>query len=294
LEGAVKQKVLLSAAAAMVLLAGQAFAQESPNARLGSIMDSVFGAGNWRLTGGYRTPERENVLRAQGALTVPPGALSRHSVGRPGAPGAYDVVVPGLSPGAAAARLQRAGAPFRKYFPEGAHGTQGAHLHIEPHSTSLGPAGDSPPRMQSVYFVTDPTPAERAVAALHAEAVKDQATAQLRLGEAYAQGRGGPRNLVAAYVWTARAATNLAAGPATKDEAARTLIALTGRMKAGEVASARRFARPGTDGDPQARCGPQGPRSGMILLVSGRRLETSGACDGPGAVAGAGAPAEGR
>jgi hypothetical protein len=142
LEGVVKQKVLLSAVAALALLAGQAFAQESPNARLGSIMDSVFGAGNWRLTGGYRTPERENELRAQGALTVPPGGLSRHSVGRPGAPGAYDIVVPGLSPSAAAARLQRAGAPFRTYFPEGRHGTQGPHLHIEPHSTGLGPAGD--------------------------------------------------------------------------------------------------------------------------------------------------------
>jgi hypothetical protein len=293
-EGAVKQKVLLPAVAAMALLAGDALAQECANARLGSIMNSVFGAGNWRVTGGYRTPERENELRAQGALTVPPGALSRHSMGRPGAPGAYDVVVPGLSPSDAAAKLRQAGAPFRRYSAKGTHGSQGPHLHIEPYSIGLGLPGDSPPRLPSVYFVTDPTPAERAMAALHAEAARDQAAAQLRLGEAYAQGRAGPPDLVAAYVWTALAATNGAAEPATKDEATRALGALARGMRADEVARARGFARPGTDTHPPAHCGPEGPPSGLVLLVSGRRLESSGACSDPGTLTGAGAPAGGR
>lgn len=289
-----KQKVLLSAAAAMALLASGALAQEGTDARLGSIMDSVFGAGNWRVTGGYRTPERENELRAQGALTVPPGVLSRHSMGRPGAPGAYDIVVPGLSPSAAAARLQRAGAPFRRYLPKGTHGTQGPHLHIEPHAIGLGQAGSSPARPQSVYFVNDPTPAERALAALHAEAVSDQAAAQLALGEAYAQGRAAPRDLVAAYVWTALAATNGAAEPVTRDEATQALSALAARMTAEEVARAHRFARPGGDGDASAGCGSGGPPTGMILRVSGRRMQRPGACDGPEAVTSPGAPAEGR
>ncbi|HEY0648962.1 hypothetical protein [Phenylobacterium sp.] len=103
------------------------------DSRLSSVMDGVFGRGAWRMTGGYRTPERENQLRAQGAKTVRPGGTSRHSLGRPGAPGAYDVVVDGMSPAAAAERLRRAGAPFARYQPKGAHGNQGPHLHLEPY-----------------------------------------------------------------------------------------------------------------------------------------------------------------
>jgi hypothetical protein len=118
---------------ALSLLAGAAPAEEMTDARLSSVLDGVFGRGAWRMTGGYRTPERENQLRAQGAMTVRPGGTSRHSLGRPGAPGAYDVVVDGMSPAAAAERLRRAGAPFARYQPKGAHGTQGPHLHLEPY-----------------------------------------------------------------------------------------------------------------------------------------------------------------
>ena len=75
--------------AALSLFAGPALAGEVTHARFAAIMDSVFGQGAWRMTGGYRTPEREDQLRAQGAMTVRPGGLSRHSLGRPGAPGAY-------------------------------------------------------------------------------------------------------------------------------------------------------------------------------------------------------------
>jgi TPR repeat protein len=96
------------------------------------LMDKIFGPGSWRETGGYRTPARENELRAEGAGTVPVGTLSRHSLGSSGAPGAYDVVVANMSTGEAAARLLSSGMKFKQVFPEGMHGDQGPHLHVEP------------------------------------------------------------------------------------------------------------------------------------------------------------------
>jgi len=54
------------AGALLSLLAGPALAQEITEARFSSIMDTVFGRGAWRMTGGYRTPAREDQLRAQG------------------------------------------------------------------------------------------------------------------------------------------------------------------------------------------------------------------------------------
>src|SRR5687767_233881 len=116
-------------------------------------MDNVFGRGAWRMTGGYRTPEREDELRAQGAMTVRPGGLSRHSLGRPGAPGAYDLVVNGMSPSEAASRLRAAGAPFARYQPKGAHGTQGPHLHVEPYgfgaTAGFQMASSAPPKAKA-------------------------------------------------------------------------------------------------------------------------------------------------
>jgi hypothetical protein len=96
-----------------------------------AMMDRVFGPGRWRETSGYRTVAQENALRRAGAGTVPAGRLSRHSLGDPDAPGAYDAVVAGLTPAAAAAKLKRAGAPFARIAAEGAHGREGPHLHIE-------------------------------------------------------------------------------------------------------------------------------------------------------------------
>ena len=105
------------------------------------VMDTVFGPKNWRETGGYRPPARENELRTEGAETVPAGMLSRHSLGTPQAPGAYDVVVARMSTADAAVRLLSSGVRFRRVFPEGAHGSQGPHLHIEP---LLGGSGSPP------------------------------------------------------------------------------------------------------------------------------------------------------
>ncbi len=107
--------------------------------RFAAIMNDVFGAGAWRMTGGYRTPAREDQLRAEGAMTVRPGGISRHSMGHHGAPGAFDLVVNGMNPFTAAQRLREAGAPFARYQLKGAHGTQGPHLHLEPHG--FAPAG---------------------------------------------------------------------------------------------------------------------------------------------------------
>ncbi|MGH7023842.1 MAG: tetratricopeptide repeat protein [Caulobacteraceae bacterium] len=100
-------------------------------------MNHVFGQGRWRETGGFRSRARENQLRAEGALTVAPGDISRHSLGTPDAPGAYDIVVEGLSPEQAALKIRKSGIAFQRLFPEGLHGTQGAHLHVEPFLAQL-------------------------------------------------------------------------------------------------------------------------------------------------------------
>jgi hypothetical protein len=113
---------------------------ESQRERVRSTMDRVFGAGRWRQTSGYRTPAQEDALRREGAGTVRPGRLSHHSLGSPGAPGAYDIVVPGMSSRSAAAKLRSAGPTFTRVFAEAAHGPQGPHLHVEP-----GPALASGP-----------------------------------------------------------------------------------------------------------------------------------------------------
>jgi hypothetical protein len=96
-----------------------------------TTMDKVFGEGRWRQTSGYRTKAQEDELRRQGAGTVPAGHTSRHSIGGPDAPGAYDAVVDHLPLSAAAAKLRSAGGPFSRVLAEGAHGSQGAHLHVE-------------------------------------------------------------------------------------------------------------------------------------------------------------------
>jgi hypothetical protein len=245
-------------------------------AHFSGVMDTVFGAGKWRETGGFRTPARENELRAQGALTVPVGVLSRHSMGQPGAPGAYDLVVEGISPAQAAEKLRRAGAPFR-LLAEGAHGTQGAHLHVEPWSADHKAGGQRPPGVE--WLVKDATPAEQQVIALHARSEQGDADAQLRLGRLYAQGRDAPRDPIAAFVWTALAAANAEADEATRADAAHLLAEFARTMKPQDLAQARRFANPPSDPAAPA-CG--GLRDGGLILVIGpdrpRPAETPASC----------------
>ncbi len=101
-------------------------------ARVHADLDRVFGAGRWRETSGYRSQAREDELRREGAGTVRPGEISHHSMGTPDAPGAYDVVVPGMSNADAAAKLKTESSSFSRVFAEGAHGREGQHLHLEP------------------------------------------------------------------------------------------------------------------------------------------------------------------
>jgi hypothetical protein len=105
---------------------------DAPGERFRSTMDQVFSPGRWRQTSGYRTPAQEDELRRQGAGAVPAGRVSRHSLGGPDAPGAYDVAVRGMSAPNAAAKLRQFDQSFARVVAEAAHGGQGPHLHIEP------------------------------------------------------------------------------------------------------------------------------------------------------------------
>jgi TPR repeat protein len=144
-------------------------------------MNHVFGPGQWRETGGYRSIATENRLRAEGALTVPVGVVSHHSMGTPEAPGAYDIVVKGMSPDQAATKIRRSGVAYRRLFPEGVHGTQGAHLHVEPFLAELREAIW---RVQSPAGGRAPPP----VTAATGNSAKDSAEALSLLRSAAARG----------------------------------------------------------------------------------------------------------
>lgn len=250
---AMRSKAGIGLAVALSWAAGAASAEEFTQARLTSVMNSVFGAGKWRLTGGYRTPERENELRRQGAMTVRPGGTSAHSLGRPGAPGAYDVVVNGMDPWEAAARLRAAGAPFARFMPKGAHGSQGPHLHLEPYGRGQAMPGRGGRSLGSPWLVAERTPAQQALADLHAQASEGDADAQLQLSRAHAVGLAASPDRIAAYVWAVRAAANPFASPETKAGAANAQIQLAKKMKPEDVAYARRFtdaAVPAREGEP--------------------------------------------
>lgn len=248
----------------LALLASPASAQELTHEAFAGVMNSVFGRGAWRMTGGYRTPARENELRAQGARTVRPGGVSRHSLGRPGAPGAYDLVVNGMSPFEAAERLRRAGAPFARYQPKGAHGTQGPHLHLEPFGFGRTPSAEPQVQVASapadkgsraralVIFMPPSSPrrlgADRSeFARLRAEASQNRPEAQLRLGRAYVAGYYVPRDFDEAEAWLTAAASNPDADPETRDEAIATLAQLPELAEAEGVPRRDRYAGLSTD-----------------------------------------------
>jgi len=250
---------------ALILSMGsaRASAEEFTQARLTNVMNSVFGAGKWRLTGGYRTPEREDELRSQGAMTVRPGGMSAHSLGRPGASGAYDVVVNGMDPWEAAARLRAAGAPFSRYMPKGVHGSQGPHLHLEPNARGLARPGGSGP-LGSPWLVAERTPAQQAMADLQSEATAGDPDAQLQLSRAYAVGLAARPDQVAAYIWAARAAENVAGEPDLRANAVETKLDLVRRMRPEDIAYARRFADPAGQG---REGGPLRLQPGGVAMV---------------------------
>jgi len=224
---------------ALLLAASGARAEDFDQGHFTSLMNSTFGVGNWRQTGGYRTPARENQLRAEGAMTVPEGVLSRHSMGHAGAPGAYDLVVNGLTPSEAAARLFASRGQFRRLLPEGAHGTQGSHLHLEPLAPGSGRGRARSPGLE--WLVAAPTPTELAVTRLRQAALAGDAAAQLALAQAYEQGQGAPKDLVAAYVWADQASDS--ADPEARRLAIRQLAALAGRMRPEDRRRAQLFAQ---------------------------------------------------
>lgn len=247
-------------AAALGALAAPASAQEMTQARFGAVMDRVFGPGTWRMTGGYRTPEREDQLRAQGAMTVRPGGMSRHSLGHPGAPGAFDLVVNGMSPFTAAQRLRDAGAPFAKYQPKGTHGTQGPHLHLEPYG--FGPVGQ--PRFQVASATTAkveegrarsvtlmmPQPSASSAAAmleelarLQADAREQDPEAQLELGRIYTLGYVAPRDFETARKWLEAAARNPLADPDTRASAEAGVAEVTTLIEAERAQLPTQVAR---------------------------------------------------
>jgi len=129
---------------------------DAPGERFRSTMDQVFSPGRWRQTSGYRTPAQEDELRRQGAGAVPAGHVSRHSLGGPSAPGAYDVAVQGMSAPNAAARLRQFDQSFARVIAEGPHGGQGPHLHIEPHfDRAAGSAPKSAPDEVTYLRIVD-------------------------------------------------------------------------------------------------------------------------------------------
>ena len=131
-------------------LCAPAFAQstggDSQNQQFRSAMDHVFGPGGWRETSGYRSQAREDELRREGAGTVPLGQISHHSMGNPDAPGAYDVVVPGMTTESAAAKLKSSSDAFDRVIAERSHGGEGQHLHIEPRAGKLASSAAAAPQ----------------------------------------------------------------------------------------------------------------------------------------------------
>ncbi|MDP3852540.1 hypothetical protein [Phenylobacterium sp.] len=104
--------------------------------------------------------------------------------------------------------------------------------------------------------------------------------AQLQLGAIYAQGRREDR--VEAYVWTALAAANGAADPATRQAADRALEALAATMSPQDVADARRFApapgaaRPSAYGPIIAR--PSASQAVRVAETGVLRITFAGPC----------------
>lgn len=185
----------------------------TPHARFTALMDSVFGSKAWRETGGFRTAKRENELRAQGALTVAEGAKSAHSIGKPEAPGAYDLVVNDLTPEQAARKLRVSKAPLKVIYPEAAHGSEGPHLHVEPYSISFDTA---PPGQVGK---TDPSTVEQAANWLRDAASQGHPGAQLWMGRLYVRPGAPAAELRLADFWFTRAAGNPRADPGMRKEA---------------------------------------------------------------------------
>ncbi len=119
-----------------------------------SEVDGALGKGKWKATGDYRSPQREDQLRAQGAGTVAPGRMSNHSRGAPDAPGAHDLVA---NDPRAVDRLRRLPG-VKDAFYEGHKGSQGGHIHVDTPDVLLTPVDHDP-------FAQTPSAPQKAPAA---------------------------------------------------------------------------------------------------------------------------------
>ena len=119
----------------------------------------------------------------------------------------------------------------------------------------------------SPWLVAERTQAQQAMAELHAMAAEGDADAQLQLSRAYATGLASKPDLVAAYVWAARAAGGASAAPETRAGATEAQMELARRMKPDDIAYARRF----TDSAGQAREGEPlrlAPGAGATVILA--------------------------
>lgn len=113
--------------------------------------DKAFGRGKYRITSGYRPPWKN-------AGTKGSAVSSHHQDGSPEEPGAFDLVVPGMSSSQAAAHMEKAGWQAT-YLPEG------DHLHVTEHR-GMGEAPTVPPweeaKAAAAVAPTATMPGERA------------------------------------------------------------------------------------------------------------------------------------
>jgi TPR repeat protein len=167
--------------------------------------------------------------------------MSAHSLGKQEAPGAYDLVVAGLSPEQAARKLRGSQAPLKVIFAEAAHGAEGPHLHVEPYSVSF----DAGIQRKPADF--DPSKLEETANWLRNSAAQGHPGAQLWMGRLYLKPGAPAAELALASLWFTRAASNPQADAATRKEAAAALAKLrrpgkTTQLALGGACAARETA----------------------------------------------------
>jgi hypothetical protein len=171
-----------------------------------------------------------------------------------------------MDPWEAAARLRAAGAPFERFMPKGAHGSQGPHLHLEPYGRGFAGPARGGGSLGSPWRVAERTPEQQAMADLHVQASEGDADAQLQLSRAFAVGLGTKPDPIAAYIWAARAAGNQTAAFETRTGATAAQVELAANMKPDDIAYARGFAEAAGQGSEGAPIRLQ--RGGAVVVLA--------------------------
>jgi hypothetical protein len=166
--------------------------------------------------------------------------------------------------------VRASGVTFHRLQPEGAHGTQGAHLHVEP--LGAGAASLEVRPAAPTWTVAAPTPAQEAVTRLRQAAMAGEVGAQLELADVYDRGRAAPKDLVAAYVWAATASENARANPAERGTAVQHLVALTAKMTVADIRRAHQF----TQARDASACSASGLAESAVLVLGPGPLARDG------------------